>query len=105
MLNLNKVGRPVCKIVGGKYNGHLVSVGDSHGGGAEADDDKDIIKEFKRLNISKDSKLQHTKTPTPSVRYCISQVAVDPVRAPTRGSIWRSIRRNIRTILYTCLVH
>ena len=44
MLNLNKVGRPVCKIVGGKYNGHLVSVSDSHGGGAEADDDKDVIK-------------------------------------------------------------
>ena len=63
MLNLNKVGRPVCKIVGGKYNGHLVSVSDSHGGGAEADDDKDVIKEFKRLNISKDSKLQHTINP------------------------------------------
>ena len=30
-LNLNKVGRPICKIVGGKYNGRVVSVSDSHG--------------------------------------------------------------------------
>ena len=57
MLNLNKVGRPMCKIVGGKYNGHIVSVSDAHGGG-EADDDKSLIKKFKQLNISKDSKLQ-----------------------------------------------
>ena len=62
MLNLNKVGRPVCKIVGGKYNGHIVSVSDSHGGGAE-NDDNSLIKEFKRLNISRDSKLQHTVNP------------------------------------------
>ena len=66
MLNLNKVGRPVCKIVGGKYNGHIVSVSDAHGGG-EADDGKTLIKEFKQLNISKDSKLHHTINPNTDV--------------------------------------
>jgi hypothetical protein len=66
MLNLNKVGRPVCKIVGGKYNGHAVSVSDSVGGGSVANaegSDNEIMKEFKRLNISRDSKLQHTVNP------------------------------------------
>ena len=64
MLNLSKVGRPVCKIVGGKYNGHVVSVSDAVGGSAETESsDNEIMKEFKRLNISRDSKLQHTVNP------------------------------------------
>ena len=63
-LNLNKVGKPICKIVGGKYNGHIVSVSDSHGDiTPDKDDPNPLIKEFKRLNISKDSKLQHTINP------------------------------------------
>ena len=62
MLNLSKVGRPVCKIVGGKYNGHVVSVSDAVGGSAETES-SEIMKEFKRLNISRDSKLQHTVNP------------------------------------------
>jgi hypothetical protein len=46
-LNLNKVGRPVCKIVGGKNNGHEVSVSDSHGDiTPDKDDDNPLIKEF-----------------------------------------------------------
>ena len=28
MLNLNKVGRPLARIDGGKYSGHVVSVSD-----------------------------------------------------------------------------
>ena len=31
MLNLNKVGRPLAKIVNGKYNGQIVSVTDQIG--------------------------------------------------------------------------
>ena len=68
-LNLNKIGRPVCKIVGGKYEGHIVSISDTHGGGEIATkgdgkgNDNALIKEFKQLNISKDSKLQHTISP------------------------------------------
>ena len=68
-LILNKIGRPVCKIVGGKYEGHIVSVSDTHGGGEIATKgdgkgkDNALIKEFKQLNISKDSKLQHTISP------------------------------------------
>ena len=66
MLNLSKVGRPVCKIVGGKYNGHVVSVSDSVGGGSVAyaeGSDNEIMKEVKRLDISRDNKLQHTANP------------------------------------------
>ena len=62
MLNLSKVGKPVCKIVGGKYNGHIVSVSDG-GGEIQSDKDGTLIKEFKKLDISKDSKLQHTIDP------------------------------------------
>ena len=63
-LNLNKVGKPVCRIVGGKYNGHVVSVTDSQGEiTPDEDSDNPLIKEFKRLNTSKDSKLQHTVNP------------------------------------------
>ena len=51
-LNLNKVGRLVCKIVGGKYKGHVVSVSDSHGGvdiTSDKDDPDPMIKEFIKL--------------------------------------------------------
>ncbi len=57
MLNLNKIGRPLAKIVGGKYNGHIVSVTDQIGD-PEADD-KGLMKEFKQLKVPKESHLQH----------------------------------------------
>ena len=61
-LNLSKVGRPLAKIVSGKYNGHLVSVSDQS---ADPEtDDKGLIKEFKRLKLPKESQFQHTPDPT-----------------------------------------
>jgi len=58
MLNLNKVGRPLCKVEKGKYNGYIVSVSDQMGGN-EDEDKEELIKEFKRLKIPNDSKFQH----------------------------------------------
>ena len=61
MLNLNKVGRPLAKIEGGKYNGMIVSVSDHFASNAN-DDDEDrngLIKEFRQLKIANDSKFQH----------------------------------------------
>ena len=62
MLNLNKVGRPLAKIKGGRYNGMIVSVSDHFASNAAADDDEDqndFIKEFRQLKIASDSKFQH----------------------------------------------
>ena len=56
-LNLSKVGKPLAKIVGGKYNGHIVSVSDEIGD-PEADN-KGLTKEFKRLKLPKESQFQH----------------------------------------------
>jgi len=56
-LNLSKVGKPLAKIVGGKYNGHVVSVSDQIGD-PEADN-KGLTKEFKRLKLPKESLFQH----------------------------------------------
>ena len=56
MLNLNKVGRPLCRIDKGKYNNMVVSVSDEPQG--DKKDDDELMKEFKRLQISNDSKFQ-----------------------------------------------
>ena len=57
MLNLNKVGRPLCKIEGGKYANMIVSVNDKFSN-QEEEQDENLIKEFKRLRIPNDSKFQ-----------------------------------------------
>ena len=57
MLNLNKVGRPLCKVEKGKYNGYIVSVSDQQPN--EEEDNEELIKEFKRLKIPNDSRFQH----------------------------------------------
>ncbi len=57
MLNLNKVGRPLAKIDGGKYSGHVVSVSDQFLNNKEEKDN--LIKEFRQLKIANDSKFQH----------------------------------------------
>jgi hypothetical protein len=57
MLNLNKVGRPLAKIDGGKYSGHVVSVSDQFLNSKEKKDN--LIKEFRQLKIANDSKFQH----------------------------------------------
>ena len=56
MLNLNKIGRPLCKISGGKYNGMIVSVSTDHN--EENKEGDELIKEFRRLAIPNDSKFQ-----------------------------------------------
>ena len=62
MLNLNKVGRPLAKIVNGKYNGQIVSVTDQIG---DPDaDDQGLMKEFKQLKVPRESHLQHMPDPT-----------------------------------------
>ena len=61
-MNLNKVGRPLARIEGGKYNGTIVSVSDHFASNADADDEEDqngLIKEFRQLEIANDSKFQH----------------------------------------------
>ena len=61
MLNLNKVGRPLCLINGGKYKGHVVSVSDNLS--SEGSDDS-LIKEFKQLRIANDSTFQQVPDST-----------------------------------------
>lgn len=61
MLNLNKVGRPLCKIEKGKYNGMVVSVSTDHNGGGEGDE---LIREFKRLEIPNEAKFQQVADTT-----------------------------------------
>ena len=66
MLNLNNVGRPLCKIDGGKYANHVVSVSDQfrqpgdEQGGEEGDG---LIKEFRQLKIANDAKFQQVPNP------------------------------------------
>ena len=62
-LNLSGIGRPLAKIVGGKYNNMLVSVSDTIAEEPETDN-KPLIKEFKRLKLSKDSHFQHVPDTT-----------------------------------------
>jgi ABC-type multidrug transport system fused ATPase/permease subunit len=54
---LKKVGRPLRKIEGGKYANVIVSVGDKFHNRKEGQD-KNMIKECKRLRIPNDSKFQ-----------------------------------------------
>ena len=42
MLNLNKVGRPLCKVEKAKYNGYIVSVSDQQPN--EEEDTEELIK-------------------------------------------------------------
>ena len=62
-LNLSGIGRPLAKIVGGKYNNMVVSVSDSMPEEQETYN-KGLIKEFKRLKLSKDSHFQHVPDTT-----------------------------------------
>jgi len=62
MLNLNKVGRPLAKIDGGKYNGRVVSVSDKFS--IQEDESDELINEFRQLKIANDSKFQHVPDTT-----------------------------------------
>ena len=55
MLNFNDVGRPLCRIVGGKYDKKVISVSDKF---SSKDDDETMMKEFRLLKIPNDAKLQ-----------------------------------------------
>ena len=59
MVNLNKVGRPLAGIEGGKYNGMIVSVSDHFAINAYEEDQNGLIKEFRQVKIANDSKFQH----------------------------------------------
>ena len=56
MLNLNKVGRPLARIDGGRSSGHVVSVSDQFANDAEEDDT--LFRDFRQLKIANDSKFQ-----------------------------------------------
>jgi len=64
MLNLNKVGRPLAKIDGGKYSGHVVSVSDQFLNSNGKEEKDNLIKEFRQLKIANDSKFQHVPDTT-----------------------------------------
>ena len=59
MLNLNKVGRPLAKIDGGKYIGRIVSVSDQFLNSNQKEPSDDLIHEFRQLKIANDSKFLH----------------------------------------------
>ena len=59
MLNLNKVGRPLARIDGGKYSGRVVSVSDQFANDKQKEPSDNLIKEFRQLKIANDSKFQH----------------------------------------------
>ena len=56
MPNINDVGRPICRIVGGKYDNKVISVSDKFS--SKDDDDETLMKEFRMLKIPNDAKLQ-----------------------------------------------
>ena len=64
MLNLNKVGRPLAKIDGGKYSGRMVSVSDQFANGDQKEASDGLIQEFRQLKIANDSKFQHVPDTT-----------------------------------------
>lgn len=64
MLNLNKVGRPLARIDGGKYNGHTVSVSDQFASQQDRTDQGSVIAEFRQLKIANDSKFQQVPDTT-----------------------------------------
>ena len=55
MLNFNAIGRPLCRIVGGKYDKKVRSASDKL---SSKDDDETLMKEFRLLKIPKDAKIQ-----------------------------------------------
>ena len=61
MLNLNKVGRALAKIDGGKYSGRMVSVSDQflNSSNQNKEPSDGLIQEFRQLKIANDSKFQH----------------------------------------------
>ena len=73
MLNLHKIGRPVARIDKGKYNGMVVSVTYQFQNNDEEENDE-IIKEFKRLQISKDSKFQEVANTTQDIHFIYCRV-------------------------------
>ena len=60
MLNLNKIGRPLCKIVGGKYDKNIISVSDARSSG---EDEPLAVQEFKGLKIPNNSVFQLIPNP------------------------------------------
>ena len=64
MLNLNKVGRLIARIDGGKYSGRVVSVSDQFLNSKQQEPDDSLIQEFRQLKIANDSKFQHTPDTT-----------------------------------------
>ena len=64
MLNLNKVGRPLCRIEGGKYNGQVVSVSDNLTSSKQGEEADSLIKEFKQLKIANESSFQQVPDTT-----------------------------------------
>jgi Cdc6-like AAA superfamily ATPase len=69
-LNLVNIGRPLCKIINGKYDGRIVSVSD-HQPTAKDELDDTLIREFKSLKLANDCKLQQVPDTTrkPSEKY------------------------------------
>ncbi len=60
MLILNKVGRPLAKIDGGKYSGRMVCVSDQFLNSNQKKESSDgLIQEFRQLKIANDSNIQH----------------------------------------------
>ena len=55
MLNFNEIGRPLCRIVGGKYDKKVISVSDKF---SSKDDGETLMQEFRLLKIPNDAKVQ-----------------------------------------------
>ena len=53
MFNLNNLGRPVCNIKGGKYDGKIVSVEETN-----KENDELLFRNFKQLHLSDDAKFE-----------------------------------------------
>ena len=65
MLNLNNIGKPLCRIEGGKYANHVVSVTDSFQQQQEETEagEGGLIREFRQLKIANDAKFQQVPNP------------------------------------------
>ena len=56
MLDFNEIGRPLCRIVGGRYDKKVTYVLENI---SSKDEGETLVKEFRLLKIPNGAKLQH----------------------------------------------
>ena len=102
MLNLNKIGRPLAKIDGGKYSGRIVSVSDQFINSKQKEPVGNLIQEFRQLKIANDSKFLHIPDTTKEREILYITGPSGSGKSTYTASTWSSTRRSTRAGPSTC---